>query len=94
MKRFGPDLHRYALVDPVLRAMGWATDDPGQVRVEFPAGTAGGGKADYCLLDSDGKPRVLQPEGAVGGHRRGRVCFSAFEFRGERPVIGGDYRRP
>lgn len=65
VKRFGPDLEknealtRYALVDPVLRAMGWATDDPGQVRVEFPAGTTGGAKADYCLLDSDGKPRML-----------------------------------
>jgi len=77
-KAFGPDLQksetltRYALVDPVLRAMGWATDDPSQVRVEFAAGTMGGGKADYCLLDADGKPRVLlevkalhSPKGSV-----------------------------
>ncbi len=49
-------LTRYALVDPVLRALGWATDDPSQVRVELPAGA---GKVDYCLFDSSGKPRVL-----------------------------------
>ncbi len=61
-KAFGSDLQlsealtRYALVDPTLRALGWATDDPARVRVEYPAGT---GKVDYCLLDADGKPLVL-----------------------------------
>lgn len=44
-------LTRYCLIDPLLRALGWDTADPEQVRVEE---SAGGGKADYVLLNSDG----------------------------------------
>jgi predicted type IV restriction endonuclease len=29
-------LTRYALVDPILRALGWDTEDPEQVVPEFP----------------------------------------------------------
>jgi hypothetical protein len=49
-------LTRYCLIDPLLRALGWDTTDPEQVRVEEGAG---GGKADYVLLDSDGSYLVL-----------------------------------
>lgn len=38
---------RYSLIDPLLRALGWDTEDPAQVRVEDPTGA---GKADYSLL--------------------------------------------
>ncbi len=44
-------LTRYCLIDPVLRACGWDTADPGAVRVED---TAGNGRADYALLDALG----------------------------------------
>jgi hypothetical protein len=49
-------LTRYCLIDPLLRALGWDTSDPEQVRVEE---SAGGGKADYLLLDSDGSFLLL-----------------------------------
>jgi hypothetical protein len=49
-------LTRYALIDPILRALGWPLDDPAVVRPEYSAGQ---GKADYCLLGADGKPAVL-----------------------------------
>jgi len=59
-------LTRSVLIDPVLRALGWATDDPAQVRVEF---SLGGERADYCLLDADGRPRVLIEAKALNSPR-------------------------
>ena len=47
---------RYALIDPLLRALGWDTDDPSQVVPEY---SASGGRADYALLGVDGKPTVM-----------------------------------
>lgn len=47
---------RDALIDPILRALGWPLDDPAVVRPEYSAGQ---GRADYCLLGADGKPAVL-----------------------------------
>ena len=44
---------RMALVDPMLTALGWDTADPSLVKAEF---SVGGGRADYALLGSDGKP--------------------------------------
>ena len=49
-------LTRYCLIDPILRALGWDTADPQQVRVEE---AAGGGKADYVLLDGNGSYLML-----------------------------------
>ena len=40
-------LTRYVLVDPLLRALGWDTEDPNQVRPEF---NPGHGRADYALM--------------------------------------------
>ncbi len=60
MKEFHPELQksealtRYVLIDPVLRALGWNTSDPDQVRPEFPTET---GSPDYGLL-IEGKPLV------------------------------------
>ncbi|HIC95006.1 TPA: hypothetical protein EYP12_00060 [Candidatus Bipolaricaulota bacterium] len=48
-------LTRYALIDPILRALGWETEDPEQVRPEFPTET---GKPDYALI-WEGKPRIM-----------------------------------
>ena len=49
-------LTRYALIDPLLRKLGWDTDDPSQVIPEYRSGS---GSADYALLATDGKPRVI-----------------------------------
>ena len=42
---------RIVLVDPVLRMLGWDVEDTSVVKLEFEAG---GGRADYGLMDSDG----------------------------------------
>lgn len=55
-------LTRYALVDPILRALGWDTADPEHVRPEFPTET---GSPDYALL-LDGKPLVMVEAKALG----------------------------
>ena len=48
---------RYALIDPILRALGWDTGDPMECHVEYPRGS---GRADYALFDREG------PIGKVG----------------------------
>lgn len=55
-------LTRYALVDPLLRALGWDTADPAQVRPEFPTES---GNPDYALL-WEGKPHIMVEAKALG----------------------------
>ena len=45
-------LTRYVVIDPLLRAIGWDTEDPEKVRPEYPDPT---GRPDYALF-VDGKP--------------------------------------
>lgn len=47
---------RYALVDPLLRVLGWDVGNPSEV---VPEQDASGGRADYALLDGNGKPAVI-----------------------------------
>ncbi len=58
-------LTRYALIDPLLRGLGWDTGDPAQVLVEFrsPAGSA-----DYALLGTSSKPQVIIEAKRLGTH--------------------------
>jgi len=52
-------LTRYALIDPLLRGLGWDTGDPGLMRVEHPLPKgAQKGFADYALL-RNGSPHVI-----------------------------------
>ena len=46
---------RMALIDPLLTALGWDVSDPAVVLPEYQTG----GKADYALLASEGKPSVV-----------------------------------
>ena len=48
-------LTRYALIDPILRALGWDTEDPEQVKPEFPTET---GTPDYALI-WEGRPQIM-----------------------------------
>ena len=48
-------LTRYALIDPILRELGWDTSDPDMVIPEY---SSGGGRADYALL-SNSKPVIM-----------------------------------
>ena len=47
---------RYALIDPLLVALGWDVSDPVLVVPEY---SASGGRADYALLNENGKPAVM-----------------------------------
>lgn len=55
-------LTRYALIDPILRALGWDTADPAQVRPEFPTES---GNPDYALF-WEGKPHIMVEAKALG----------------------------
>ena len=48
-------LTRYALIDPLLRELGWDTEDPDVVVPEY---SSGGGRVDYALL-ADSKPVMM-----------------------------------
>ena len=63
-------LTRYALIDPLLRGLGWDTADPAQVLVEYHSG---GGSADYALLGADGKPRIIVEAKRLGTPLPGAV---------------------
>ncbi len=49
-------LTRYALVDPLLRGLGWDTGDPNQVIPEYRSAA---GSADYALFGQSNKPQVI-----------------------------------
>lgn len=55
-------LTRYTLIDPLLRALGWSTDDPEQVRPEFSTEV---GRPDYALLVG-GKPHIFVGAKSLG----------------------------
>lgn len=53
-------LTRYSLIDPLLRELGWDTEDPGIVKPEYSVDIYNGGiaRADYALTH-EGKPLML-----------------------------------
>ena len=53
---------RYALIDPLLRTLGWDTSDPAQVVPEYTLST---GRVDYALL-ADGSPVILLEAKSLG----------------------------
>ena len=50
-------LTRYALIDPLLRELGWDTSDPGMVIPEYRSGS---GSADYALLVNSSPVMVVE----------------------------------
>ena len=62
-------LTRYALIDPLLRELGWDTSDPTQVVPEYPTS---GGRADYSLL-ADGQPRMMVEAKKLGEPMAGAI---------------------
>ena len=49
---YWPEVHiRYAIVDPIIRALGWNTEDPKECHPEYPRWYGGKhGKVDYALF--------------------------------------------
>ena len=54
---------RMALIDPLLRALGWDVFDPEVVTPEYKAG---GGRADYALLRANGRPAATMEAKKLG----------------------------
>lgn len=49
---------RYAVIDPILWALGWKTENPMEVEVEYRRGK-GCGRVDYALFNRNANPVVL-----------------------------------
>ncbi len=47
---------RYALIDPLLTALGWDVSDPAQVQPEY---STGAGRADYAMLAGRDEPSLV-----------------------------------
>ncbi len=62
-------LTRYALIDPLLRELGWDTSDPNLMIPEY---SSGGGRADYALLSS-GKPVMMVEAKSLDSSLQGAV---------------------
>ena len=62
-------LTRYALIDPLLRELGWDTADPSQVVAEYKSDV---GSADYALL-SNGRPMMIVEAKKLGTHLQDAV---------------------
>lgn len=60
-------LTRYALIDPLLRELGWDTADPTKVIPEYKSGN---GRADYALLGSSGNPTMMVEAKSLGSSLR------------------------
>ena len=63
-------LTRYALIDPLLRGLGWDTGDPSQVLVEYRSDA---GQADYALLGNSIRPQVIVEAKRLGTQFESKV---------------------
>ena len=67
---------RMALIDPLLRALGWDTEDPALVLPEYESS----GRADYALLGSTGKPSAVIEAKRLGeslaNHQKQMVTYA------------------
>ena len=60
---------RYALIDPLLRELGWNTSDPAEVVVEEGSGN---GRADYLLIADSSPVMIIEAKRLGLGVRDGR----------------------
>lgn len=61
-------LTRYALIDPLLRELGWDTEDPDMVVPEYRSAA---GSADYALFSGNNQPPAVIVEAKKLGERLG-----------------------
>ena len=69
-------LTRYALIDPLLRELGWDTADPALVVPEY---RSGGVSADYALLDN-GSPAMMVEAKKLGTPLRDAVLAQGINY--------------
>ena len=64
-------LTRYALIDPLLRSLGWNTEDPLQVVPEYSIPSSPSKSADYALFAQRGRAESDVPEVIVEAKKLG-----------------------
>ena len=69
-------LTRYALVDPLLRELGWDTQDPKLVIPEYQSGH---GRADYALI-GDGNAAMMVEAKKLGTQLRDSVLSQGIQY--------------
>ena len=67
---------RYALIDPLLRELGWDTSDPAMVAPEYISGS---GSADYALL-SNGSPAMMVEAKKLGTPLQDSVILQVLNY--------------
>ena len=83
---------RMALIDPLLRALGWDTEDPALVLPEYEAS---GGRADYALLGGADKPAAVIEAKKLGeslaNHRGQMVTYATMDGIPYAGLTDGDH---
>ena len=69
-------LTRYALIDPLLRELGWDTSNPDMVVPEYRSGA---GSADYALL-SNGSPAMMVEAKKLSTRLRDQVLSQGINY--------------
>ena len=69
-------LTRYALIDPLLRELGWNTSNPDMVIPEYRSGN---GRADYALMN-DGSPAMMVEAKSLGTPLRDTVLSQGINY--------------
>ena len=82
---------RVVLIDPILRMVGWAPENPHAVVVEYATGT---GRADYALLGENARPVALLEAKGLGSrleeHTRQIVTYATETGIGFAGITDGD----
>ena len=77
-------LTRYALIDPLLRELGWDTEDPKLVRPEYPLRSEYAQStrfADYALLEgTDDKPVMMIEAKSLGRSLRDQALLQGINY--------------
>ena len=74
-----------ALIDPLLRALGWDTEDPALVLPEYESS----GRADYALLGGTGKPSAVIEAKKLGELQdKNRDQMSKYAYNAGIPYAG------
>ena len=96
--RHGPALRqsealtRYALIDPLLRELGWNTSNPDMVIPEYRSGN---GRADYALMNN-GSPAMMVEAKSLGTPLRDTVPLTRHQLLpdGRHKLLHGHRRTP
>ena len=70
-------LTRYTLIDPLLRELGWDTEDPALVIPEY---TGLGGSADYALFNGDKPLMIVEAKKLNTSLRDGKVLNQGLNY--------------